>query len=94
MGLERIINALVNLGLSRSDAEVYTYLAKKGKQKAADLADELSCSKKQIYLNLRNLRGFGLIDKDGTSFFALPFEEALSLLIALKKKSHNSSTIA
>jgi len=86
MSLERVIKALVCLGLSRLDAEVYVYLAKKGPQTVVDLASALNCSKHQIYASLKTLTIKGLVIKDGTTFSALPFEEALELLIELNKE--------
>ena len=85
MSLEVIIKALIDLGLSRSDAELYVYLAKKGPQKAVDLAKALNINKPKIYASLRNLQTKGLVTKVHTIFSALTFEEALNLLINMKK---------
>jgi sugar-specific transcriptional regulator TrmB len=92
LSLELIIKALIGLGLSRSDAEVYVYLAKKGPQKTVDLAKALNLSRKKIYSSLKNLQNKGLVTKDRTMFSALPFEEALELLIE-KKKEQNEAMI-
>ncbi|MFB0545167.1 MAG: helix-turn-helix domain-containing protein [Asgard group archaeon] len=86
MSLERVIKALIGLGLTRLDAEVYVYLGKKGPQKPVDLAKALSYNKKKIYSSLKNLRTKGLVSKDRTIFSALPFEEALDLLIKMEKE--------
>ena len=86
MSLELIIKALIGLGLSRPDAEVYVYLAKKGPQKTVDLAKALIYNKREIYSSLRNLQTKGLVSKDRTLFSALPFEEALDLLIRIEKE--------
>jgi sugar-specific transcriptional regulator TrmB len=86
LSLELIIKALIGLGLSRSDAEVYVYLAKKGPQKTVDLAEALNLSRKKIYSSLKNLQNKGLVTKGRTMFSALPFEEALELLIKTKKE--------
>lgn len=86
MSLERIIKALVGLGLSRSDAEVYVYLAKKGPRKVVDLAKALIHNKQRIYSNLRNLQTIGLVTKVQATFSALPFEKALDLLIKMEKE--------
>jgi sugar-specific transcriptional regulator TrmB len=85
LSLEAIIKALIDLGLSRSDAELYVYLEKKGPQKALDLAKALNINKPKIYDSLRNLQTKGLVTKVHTIFSALPFEEALNLLINMKK---------
>ena len=83
LSLERVIKALIGLGLSRVDAEVYVYLAKKGSQKVVDLAKSLNYNKQKIYASLKNLKTRGLVSRDRTIFSALPFEEALELLIEL-----------
>ena len=81
MSLERVIKALVSLGLSRVDAEVYVYTAKKGPQSVMDLDNALNYSKNQIYASLRTLIELGLINKEGSTYSAIPFEEALESLI-------------
>jgi sugar-specific transcriptional regulator TrmB len=86
LSLELIIKALVGLGLSRSDAELYVYLAKKGPQKTVDLAKALTYNKREIYSSLRNLQTKELVTNDHTLFSALPFEEALELLINKEKE--------
>ena len=73
MSLERVIEALISLGLSRLDAEVYVCLTQNGPQTAADLARSLNCSKQKIYPSLKNLQNKGLISKDRTIFSALSF---------------------
>lgn len=90
MSLELIIKALIGLGLSRSDAELYVYLAKKGPQKIVDLTKALTYNKPKIYSSLRNLQTKRLVTKDPPIFSALPFEEALNLLI--KHKKNNTKT--
>jgi sugar-specific transcriptional regulator TrmB len=85
MSLERVIEALIGLGLSRLNAEVYVCLAQKGPQTAVDLARVLNCRKQKIYPSLKNLQTKDLISKDCTMFTALPFQEALESLIKRKK---------
>jgi sugar-specific transcriptional regulator TrmB len=89
LSLERIIIALVNLGLTRMDAEVYVYLAKKGSMKAIPLASALNYTKNQIYSSLRRLTTKELVIKNGKLFLSIPFEEALELLIERGKKQAN-----
>lgn len=86
LSLERVIKALIGLGLSRLDAEVYVYLAKKGPNKVVTLASALNYNTQKIYASLKNLQTNGLVTKDRIMFSALPFEEALDLLIAMKKE--------
>ena len=86
MSLERVITALSGLGLSRIDAEVYVYLAKKGPNKVVALARATNINKQKIYSSLKTLQTKGLVTKDRTTFSALPFEEALDLLIKMEKE--------
>jgi sugar-specific transcriptional regulator TrmB len=90
MSLERVIEALVRLGLSRLDAEVYVYLANNRPQKAVTLAEALNINKSTIYASLRKLQTKQLVTKNLTTFTALPFEDALDLLI----KKENEQTQA
>lgn len=84
--MNRIIKALTSLGLSSLEADVYTYLAKKGSLEAVTLASALNCTRHQIHSSLKTLITKGLITKDRTIFSALPFEEALDLLIKRGKE--------
>jgi sugar-specific transcriptional regulator TrmB len=101
MSLERIIKALIGLGLSRSDAEVYFYTAKKGPQTVMDLHNSLNYSRHQVSNSLKTLIAKKLVNKEGTIFSALPFEEALEMLIEREKekakqipfKNHRTSPI-
>lgn len=86
MSLERVITAIIGLGLSRVDAEIYVYLAKKGPNKVVTLARDMNISKHKIYTSLRTLQTKGLVSKDRYMFSALPFEEALELLIKMEKE--------
>jgi len=90
LSLERVIKALIGLGLSRVDAEVYVYLAKKGPQEVMDLAKALNYVNKKINASLTNLRTKGLVSKEGTIFSAIPFEEALEMLIEREKEQAKS----
>ena len=89
MSLERIFQALVNLGLSEPDAQVYIYLALKGPKNAKTIVKSLEINQKQILDILKNLKEKGIISQDEekkTKFIALPFEKALKLLIKTEKK--------
>ena len=89
MSLKRVINALVGLGLSRLDAEVYVYLAKKGPHKEIDIAQKLRLRNKQLEIILKNLLEKKVIivtNKYLNEFTAIPFEETLRELIEINKK--------
>lgn len=87
MSLERVIQALVGLGLSRVDAEVYVHLAKRGPIEIVNLATALGFSKKKLRESLMNLQSKGIVkgSLEGKALFlALPFELAIELLIKIK----------
>jgi sugar-specific transcriptional regulator TrmB len=91
LSLERIFKALVSLGLSQIEARVYVLLALKGSEKAVSIVKNLKISKQQIYRSLEHLQDKGIILSDPeskTSFSALPFEEALKLLIRKEKEQN------
>ena len=90
MSLERVIKALVSLGFSRLMAEMYVYIANKGPQKALNIANALNCNKSAVYDNLKRLQKKGFVTKEFSLFSALPFEEALDLLIARERKRTNN----
>lgn len=84
MSLERIIEILESFGFKRIEAEVYVYLAKKGPQKAKDLADALKIRQQQLYSILNKLQAKGVviaIHKQTTVFSALDFEKTLDQLV-------------
>ena len=89
MSLERVIETLVRLGLSRSEAEVYVYLANKGPHKAVSIAHVLRANKSTAYDNLKKLQTKNLVTKNNAIYSALPFEQALELLIKREKKQAN-----
>ena len=84
-----MIKALIELGLARIDGEVYVYLAKAGSQRVIDLAKSLNYDKQKIYTSLKNLQKKGIVtvtSQKHSVFSALPFEEALDLLIRIEKE--------
>ena len=84
-----MIKALVGLGLLRVDAEVYVYLAKTGPLKSRDIAQKLNLQNSQLECSLRNLQDKDVIrakNKVAIEFAAVPFEEALNLLIEISKE--------
>jgi sugar-specific transcriptional regulator TrmB len=90
MSLERIIEALVHLGLPRLDAKVYVTIAKNGPQKAMDLTEILNINKKKTYICLKNLKSKGLVIKFRPMFSAISFEDVLDLLIRKEKELADS----
>jgi sugar-specific transcriptional regulator TrmB len=89
LSLGRIFKALVSLGLSERDAQVYVYLALKGPTKTGNMVDNLKMSGQQIYRSLKYLQGKGIVFADSTRrgvFSALAFEKALKMLIETEKE--------
>jgi sugar-specific transcriptional regulator TrmB len=93
MSLERIFKALVSLGLSKSDARVYIFLALEGPQKVTSMVENLKIGRRQIcriLINLQNKKIIVSSIKDENTYSALPFEEALELLIKTEKNQTNA----
>jgi len=87
--LDRIIYALVSLGLSKADAEVYVHLATAGPATARSLINTLIFNKKQIYHSLKVLQEKGIASENReypAEFSAVSFEKAIDLLLEVKKE--------
>jgi sugar-specific transcriptional regulator TrmB len=79
-----MLKALMDLGLSNTDAEVYIFLATKAPQNAKDIANALKMKNQSLYPCLRNLQNKGIINCTSERpklFSAVPIEEALSTFI-------------
>jgi sugar-specific transcriptional regulator TrmB len=86
---ERVLKALVNLGLSKTDAQVYVHLATMGPKKAKNIADTLRLHKQQLYRSLKNLQCKGCVKatlEHSALFSATPPEKILETLIKSKMK--------
>ncbi len=89
MSNKRVNDALISLGLSQTDAEVYLYLASKGPQEAGNIAETLRLQKEYLYRILENLANKGIVTftfEQTTLFFAVTFNRALSLLVDARLK--------
>jgi sugar-specific transcriptional regulator TrmB len=89
LSLERILKALVSLGLSQTDAQIYIYLATEGPAKARNIINGLTINKRQVYRSLKRLQNKGITianDERPFEFSAVPFEEVLDLLMEIKKE--------
>lgn len=89
MSLERVIKALVGLGLSRVEAEIYVLLAKKGPLTVDTLEKFLNYNKHNLYSNLKNLTNNKLVSSERKEYVALPFEEVIEKLIEQEKEKAN-----
>lgn len=84
MSLNRIIKTLENFGLTRIDAEVYVYLAKKGPLMVDEVAIALKLNKQKLWSTLRNLQNKGIVTKSHLAVFsAMNFEDFLNFYIKL-----------
>lgn len=87
MSKERVLKTLEEFEISKADATLYVYLAKKGPKETAELAKSLNTTKQKLYPILRNLEKKGLImanEKHITIFSALPFDKAIDSLMHVK----------
>lgn len=90
MSLNRVFKALIGLGLSESEAQVYMFLESKGPEKTRKIAHTLQINRTQVYRILKGLQEKNVVNiivGPPAKFSALPFEEALNLLIQCKKKN-------
>lgn len=84
LSLERITKLLENFGLTRTDAKVYVYLAKKGPKRVTDLSGSLKLTDQQLFLSLKNLQSKGIITvniENVALFSAVAFERVLDLFV-------------
>jgi len=89
MSLERVINALIDLGLQRVDAEIYVYLAKNGPLSVVDIAKKLKLKQNHLDRIFKNLQYRAIVkasEKSSIQFSAVPFEKVLNLLIEINKE--------
>lgn len=84
MSQQRVLEALVKLGLSINDAQIYIYLAKEGPQKTEAIMETLKVYEQQVTLSLKSLETKGIVrdtNDQGMQFMAVPFDKALDLLL-------------
>lgn len=88
MSLERVLEVLAELGLSKSDAEVYILIATKGPVEAREIAATLCLERKRFYATIKKLADSGLVritSKPSAYLTAVGFEEVLDSCLRLKK---------
>jgi len=84
---EKALKTLESLGFTQLDSKVYVFLAKKGPQKAGDLARCLKMPKQSIYFIIKNLQSDGIVASTverPAKFSAAPFEKVLDLFVNAK----------
>jgi sugar-specific transcriptional regulator TrmB len=78
----------MNLGLSKTDAQAYIYLAKKGPQTGENIAYALNINNQQAYRCLKHLQTKGVANAAQTHsvcFSAVPFEKVIDTLVKTKR---------
>src|SRR4030066_932693 len=84
---EKVLKTLESLGIAQLDARVYVFLAKKGPQKATDVAKSLKMPKQTLYVIIKNLQRKGIVTstlEHPARFSAVPFEKVLDLFVIAK----------
>jgi sugar-specific transcriptional regulator TrmB len=86
--MEEIVNQLIEYGLSRNEAKVVTFLAKRGAEKASVAARALRLNRTETYRTLRHLQHRGLIEAsldEPIRFQTAPFPRCLEMLLMEQK---------
>jgi len=86
--MEEIVTQLIDYGLSKNEAKVVTFLAKRGAERASVVARALKLNRTETYRTLRNLLRRGLVEgtlEQPVRFQAVPFSRCLEILITERK---------
>ena len=86
--MEEIVDQLTEYGLSKNEAKVVTFLAKRGAERASVVARALKLNRTETYRTLRNLQRRGLIEaslEQPVRFQAAPFSRCLEILVTERK---------
>jgi sugar-specific transcriptional regulator TrmB len=86
--MEEVVDQLIEYGLSKNEAKVVTFLAKRGAERASVVAQALKLNRTETYRTLRNLQRRGLVEaslEQPVRFQAAPFSRCLEVLIAERK---------
>jgi sugar-specific transcriptional regulator TrmB len=82
--MEEIVDQLKEYGLSKNEAKVVTFLAKRGAERASVVARALKLNRTETYRTLRNVQHRGLVEaslEQPVRFQAVPFSRCLEILI-------------
>jgi len=88
--MDEIIASLVDYGLSKNEAKVFTFLAKRGPERVSLIARALKLNRTETYRNLRNLQRRGLVEaslEQPVRYQAAPFSRCLEILVAERKNA-------
>jgi len=78
---EKILNVLTSFGLSREDVRVYLNLAVNGPQTIQVIQGYLQRDSTQVLMSIRKLEESGLVNDIKGEFIAIPFEDALKIVV-------------
>jgi predicted transcriptional regulator len=84
---------LIDLGFTKTDAQVYVFLSTEGAKQAKDIVTSLNLNRKQLYHTLKNLQSNRMVNVSRGKpnlFSAVPFEEVLELFIKTKKEQQEA----
>jgi sugar-specific transcriptional regulator TrmB len=87
MSQEKTLKNLQDLGFSKTEAQIYLLLGKRGPQRAKDIVATLKVNRQRLYEILKELEGKGLINstlEHPAKFCAEPFEKVLDLFVKSK----------
>jgi len=84
-----MLKTLLSLGLTTTDAEIYLFLLEEDQKERKTIAQTLKILKRELNESLNQLQTMGIIiasPRQPQLFKALPFEQALDLLLQMKKE--------
>ena len=93
MSTEWMQKALVYLGFTEKDSQVYVFLAAEGPKKAKEIAETLNLHISQLYSILKRLQNNGAVTPSSeypAHFSAVIFEKVLELLVETKREQHKA----
>jgi sugar-specific transcriptional regulator TrmB len=86
--MEEIVDQLIEYGLTKNEAKVVTFLAKRGAERASVVARALRLNRTETYRTLRNVQRRGLVEaslEQPVRFQCVPFSRCLEILIAERR---------
>ena len=93
MSKEWTQKTLIDLGFTKTAAQVYVFLSTEGAKQAKDIVTSLNLDRKQLYHILKKLRNNHMVNVSRGKpnlFSAVPFEEILELFIKTKKEQQEA----
>jgi len=88
LSTDKVSEALKNFGLTKKEADTYTFLAIHGAQRSGEIAKKTKMHRGEVYRILKNLQAKGLVQSTleaPTRFIAVPFENLIESFIESKR---------